>query len=557
MLMESTMQQGALTVAGILRYGLHAFPEAEVITYDGTQGSRISFREVAQRAAQLANALAGIGIQPSDRVGTFCFNHHEHLESYLGIPASGSVIHTLNVRLAPDQLQFVIDDAGDRAIIVDGIILPMLAQVLDGCPSVETLIVVGAVLDQAVREELSKKLRVLDYEEFLSGAEPSFEWPDIVETDAAMICYSSGTTGNPKGVVYSHRSTYLHAISALPLYGQRSWNILGSKGDIALIVVPMFHAAAWGAPYACWFTGSTMIMPGRFLQAEPLASMIEMFRPTVSSGVPTIWNDLLHYLEEHPTDVSSLRMLTSGGSATPRSLIQEYLDKYGIPVVSGWGMTETSPVCTLAIPPSGTPRERLVDYLETAGKVVPGVELRIVGENQQVQPWDGKALGEIEVRGPWITAGYMGGHGVENFDDGWLRTGDIATVDPEGYVRIVDRTKDVIKSGGEWISSIELENAIMAHPAVAEAAVIAVPDDRWFERPLAFVVVKPGADLEVTELREFLSTRVAKWWLPERYSFVDAIPRTSVGKFHKKVLREGYQSGVYSIHEVDRSEGSR
>ncbi len=372
-----------------------------------------------------------------------------------------------------------------------------------------------------------------------------------------MICYSSGTTGNPKGVVYSHRSTYLHAISALPLYGQRSWNILGSKGDIALIVVPMFHAAAWGAPYACWFTGSTMIMPGRFLQAEPLASMIEMFRPTVSSGVPTIWNDLLHYLEEHPTDVSSLRMLTSGGSATPRSLIQEYLDKYGIPVVSGWGMTETSPVCTLAIPPSGTPRERLVDYLETAGKVVPGVELRIVGENQQVQPWDGKALGEIEVRGPWITAGYMGGHGVENFDDGWLRTGDIATVDSEGYVRIVDRTKDVIKSGGEWISSIELENAIMAHPAVAEAAVIAVPDDRWFERPLAFVVVKPGADLEVAELREFLSTRVAKWWLPERYSFVDAIPRTSVGKFHKKVLREGYQSGVYSIHEVDRSEGSR
>jgi fatty-acyl-CoA synthase len=300
-----------------------------------------------------------------------------------------------------------------------------------------------------------------------------------------------------------------------------------------------------------------MIMPGRFLQAEPLASMIEMFRPTVSSGVPTIWNDLLHYLEEHPTDVSSLRMLTSGGSATPRSLIQEYLDKYGIPVVSGWGMTETSPVCTLAIPPSGTPRERLVDYLETAGKVVPGVELRIVGENQQVQPWDGKALGEIEVRGPWITGGYLDGHGVENFDNGWLRTGDIATVDPEGYVRIVDRTKDVIKSGGEWISSIELENAIMAHPAVAEAAVIAVPDDRWFERPLAFVVVKPGAHVEVVELREFLSSRVAKWWLPERFSFVDAIPRTSVGKFHKKVLREGYQSGVYSIHEVDRSEGSR
>ncbi|MGC9155941.1 MAG: long-chain fatty acid--CoA ligase [Ferrimicrobium sp.] len=552
--MESTMQQGALTVAGILRYGSQAFPDAEVITYDGTDGVRACFSEVAERAARLAGALAGIGISPSDRVGTFCFNHQQHLEAYLGIPAMGAVIHTLNLRLAPDQLGYVIDDAGDRAIIADGMMLPQLAQVLEACPSVATVIVVGATADAAIKEQIAKRCKVLDYEEFLRDAAPVVEWPDVVETDAAMICYSSGTTGNPKGVVYSHRSTYLHAISALPLYSQRSWNILESKGDVALIVVPMFHAAAWGAPYACWFTGSTMIMPGRFLQAEPLAAMIERFHPTLSSGVPTIWNDLLNYLESHPTDVSSLRMLTSGGSATPRSLIETYLEHYNIPVVSGWGMTETSPVCTLAIPPSGTPRERLVDYLATAGKVVPGVELRIVDDQQQVQPWDGKALGEIEVRGPWITAGYLGGRGGENFDDGWLRTGDIATVDREGYVRIVDRTKDVIKSGGEWISSIELENAIMAHPKVAEAAVIAVPDDRWFERPLAFVVVKPGEDLEVGELRDFLATRIVKWWLPERFSFVEAIPRTSVGKFHKKVLREGYQAGNYAIHEVKRTQ---
>ncbi|MCI2974991.1 MAG: long-chain fatty acid--CoA ligase [Ferrimicrobium sp.] len=551
------MQHGELTVAAILRYGAQAFPDSEVVSFDQEHTTTTTFARVAARAAQLANALVDVGIHPSDRVGTFCFNHAAHLEAYLGIPAMGSVIHTLNIRLAPDQLSFVINDAQDRAIIVDGVVLPMLAQVLGGCPSVETIVVVGPTLDTGVRDQLAQRLRVVDYDDFLEGQPTVFDWPRVTETDAAMVCYSSGTTGNPKGVIYSHRSSYLHAVSALPLYGQRSWNILESKGDRALIVVPMFHAAAWGAPYACWLTGSTMIMPGRFLQAEPLAIMIDRFKPTVSSGVPTIWNDLLHYLESHPTDVSSLRMLTSGGSATPRSLIEAYLERHNIPVVSGWGMTETSPVCTLAIPPSGTPRECLVNYLETAGKVVPGVELRIVDDEHHVLPWDGQAIGEVQVRGPWITAGYLGGQGGENFDDGWLRTGDIATVDHEGYMRIVDRTKDVIKSGGEWISSIGLENAIMAHPAVAEAAVIAVPDDRWFERPLAFVVVKPGASLDVMELRDFLASRVAKWWLPERYSFVDAIPRTSVGKFHKKVLREGVQAGNYDIQMIDRVGGGQ
>jgi len=549
---KSTMQLGALGVREMFEYGATEFPSAHVHTYLGPDFiASFTFAQIADRVQRLAHALAVLGVQPGDRVATFSFNHHPHLEAYFAVPAMGAVVHTLNLRLFPDQLRFVVADAEDRIIIADNTVLGLLQAVLPTSPSVAHLVVVGPVLDTAVLEAIRRArpdLAVHDYESLLD-AQPGtpYPWPGVDETDAAMMCYTSGTTGNPKGVVYSHRSTYLHAQMALPLYGRRSMNLLEPAADTAIIIVPMFHAAAWGSPYACWLTGSDMVMPTRFLQPAPLVEMIERFRPTMASGVPTIWNELLRYLEDHPADLSCFRSITSGGSATPRALIEAYMERHGVALISGWGMTETSPICTLALPPAGTPRERLADYFSTAGKAVPGVELRIVGEDGRTLPRDGVSLGEIEVRGPWITAGYYHLDEPERFHDGWLRTGDMGTIDPEGYLRIADRTKDVIKSGGEWISSIELENQLMAHPAVAEAAVIGIPDEKWVERPLALVVLREGATVTTEELRAFLADRVAKWWLPDRFSFVAQIPKTSVGKFDKKVLRQQFMEGRLTI----------
>jgi len=549
---QSTMQHGTLGVRELFEYGAREFPGAMVYTYLGPDFvADFTFAAIAARTHRLAHALSGLGVKRGDRVATFCFNHHPHLEAYFAIPAMGAVIHTLNLRLFPDQLRFVIQDAQDLVLLADNTVLGLLAPVLPEAPSVRHLVVVGPVLDPGVMESIKRArpdLAVHDYESLLEAApHDPYPWPELDETEAAMMCYTSGTTGNPKGVVYSHRSIYLHAQMSLPLYGRRAMDLLEPAADTAIIIVPMFHAAAWGAPYACWMTGSTMVMPTRFLQPEPLVEMITRFRPTMASGVPTIWNELARYLETHPADLTCFRSITSGGSATPRALIETYLERHGVALISGWGMTETSPICTLALPPAGTPRNRLPDYFATAGKAVPGVELRIVGEDGAELPRDGTSLGEVEVRGPWITAGYYHLDDRERFHDGWLRTGDMGTIDAEGYLRIADRTKDVIKSGGEWISSIELENQLMAHPAVQEAAVIGVPDEKWVERPLALVVLKAGASVTPEELRAFLAGRVARWWLPERFSFVEEIPKTSVGKFDKKVLRQRYQEGKLTI----------
>ncbi|ACU54084.1 AMP-dependent synthetase and ligase [Acidimicrobium ferrooxidans DSM 10331] len=546
--MNSTMQHGTLGVRQMFEYGATEFPDAHVHTYLGPGWvASFTFGEVAARTHRLAHALAGLGVGVGDRVATFSFNHHPHLEAYFAVPSMGAVVHTLNLRLFPDQLRFVVADAEDLVIIADNLVLGMLQAVLPEATSVRHLVIVGPVLDPGVLEAIKRArpdLAVHDYEALLEAQPPDpYPWPELDETAAAMMCYTSGTTGNPKGVVYSHRSIYLHAEMSRPLYGRRAMDLLHPAADTAIIIVPMFHAAAWGAPYTCWVSGADMVMPTRFLQPAPLVEMIERFRPTMASGVPTIWNELLRYLEDHPADLSSFRSITSGGSATPRALIEAYLERYGVALISGWGMTETSPICTLALPPAGTPRDRLADYFATAGKPVPGVELRVVGEDGTALPRDGVALGEIEVRGPWITAGYYHLDDAERFHDGWLRTGDMGTIDPEGYLRISDRTKDVIKSGGEWISSIELENQLMAHPAVAEAAVIGIPDEKWVERPLALVVLREGATVTTDELRAFLASRVAKWWLPERFAFVDEIPKTSVGKFDKKVLRQRFTEG--------------
>ncbi len=548
--MESTMQLGRLGVKEILEYGSASFPDAKVFSYYGAFTLTHTFADIAGRAARLANALGALGIRRGDRVGTFCFNHNQHLEAYLGVPAMGAVLHTLNIRLFPDQLAFIIKDASDSVIIADNVVAGLLLQVLPQAATVKHLIVIGPpiVPDFAAKvAEAMPGIALHDYEALIAQANDTYEWPECEETQGAMMCYTSGTTGDPKGVVYSHRSIYLHAMSTIQLYSRRAFSLLHPEADRALIIVPMFHAAAWGSPYACWLTGSDMIMPTRFLQAAPLAEMISTFRPTLSSGVPTIWNDLFHYLEEHPSDLSSFRFITSGGSATPRSLIDGFLHSYGVPLMSGWGMTETSPICTLAIPPAGTPQDRVGDYLETAGKAVAGVQLRLVDDNGQVVSHDGKSVGEVQVKGPWITGSYYKLPDPEKFDDGWLRTGDVGSIDAEGYLRIVDRAKDVIKSGGEWISSIELENVLMGHPRVKEAAVIGVPDEKWFERPLAMVVLTPGEPVDPAELIEFLSSRVAKWWLPDRFSFVEELPKTSVGKFDKKVLRAQYERGELAV----------
>lgn len=541
--LKSTMQVSKLTIPSLLRHGLLLYPESKVYTFNGASAQVHTYREIAARAARLANALSSIGVVRDDRVATFCFNHNVHLEAYLAIPASGAVLHTLNIRLFSDQLEFIVNDASDKVIIADGVVLGLLAKALRSAPSVEHLIIVG---------EYDKKLldlfdiNIIEYETFIGSMNESFDWVEPEnEVDAAALCYTSGTTGNPKGVVYSHRSTWLHsnALSSAASLGL-------STGDRCLVVVPMFHVNAWGLPYAAWLVGSDLILPGRYLQAAPLGKMITELAPTIASGVPVIWNDLIHYAEDNPVDFSSLRILSSGGSASPRSLIEAFRVKHGLSLIQGWGMTETSPICTLAIPPVGTPKDREVDYLVSAGRPVAGVSLRVVGFDGEVLANDGHSLGEIEVCGPWITASYYKDRNPECFNGIWLRTGDIGTIDSEGYLRISDRTKDVIKSGGEWISSVELENALMAHDSIYEAAIIGVPDDKWAERPLACVVLRPGYAVEALELREFLRDKVAKWWLPERWTFVEEIPKTSVGKFDKKVLRALFAQDKLTVVEL-------
>ena len=543
--MLSTMQDAPLLVSGILRHGQNVYGDSRVITITGPAGesTAATFTEVAERSEQLAKALGRLGVGDSDRVGTFLWNNQAHLEAYLGIPAMGAVLHTLNLRLFPEQLAYVINHAEDQVIIVDGSIAPLLARVRDQLTTVKHIIVNGAGDASALGDTLS-------YEELLAAEEPGYDWPTFDERQAAAMCYTSGTTGNPKGVAYSHRSTYLHTFAIT------SGSSLGiNERDSVLSIVPMFHANAWGTPYGCFLTGADMIMPQQFLQAEPLSNIIALHRPTVSAGVPTIWSDLLRYAQSHEVDLSSLRMITAGGAAVPRRLLERFESELGIEMVQGWGMTETSPLCSLALPPRGIPPEEEMDWRAKTGRVVPGVEVRVAAEDGSLLPNDGVAVGEFEVRGPWVTGSYYGEPAPERFHDGWLRTGDIGSLDRKGFMQISDRTKDVIKSGGEWISSVELENEVMAHPEVVEAAVIAVPDERWSERPMVAVVLEEGSSATPDELLVFLTERVSRWWLPERWAFIEEVPKTSVGKFDKKVLRSQYAAGSLEVLEIEISRG--
>ena len=494
------------------------FARREVVSLTADAVERTTWGEVVDRARRVASALRSLGVRPGDRLATFGWNSRRHLELYLAVPSMGAVLHTVNIRLFEDDLRYIVAHAEDRVIFLDASLAELMPR-FDGVEHEVLMPDCDATRDGA-----------LQYEELVSSGDPNFEFPDVDERAAAAMCYTSGTTGRPKGVVYSHRSTVLHTLIA----NQADANGMREQ-DTVLPIVPMFHANAWGMPYSAAMAGSKLVLPGPRMDPASLAALIADERVTFAGAVPTIWQGIAQL--EPPADLSSVERVICGGSAVPEGLMRAYDERFGVPIIQAWGMTETSPLASISRIPPGGPTEGDDAYAMRVlqGRVIPLVDFRV----------DEDAGGELQVRGPTIARAYYNDEsGAEKFtEDGWLKTGDVAEVQAGGMIKLVDRTKDLIKSGGEWISSVELENAIMSHPDVIEAAVIAVPDDRWSERPCACVVRRPDSELDADGVREFLRDRVAKWWLPERVEFIDEVPKTSVGKFDKKVLRAQVAEG--------------
>ena len=529
------MMQTPLKMTQMIERAEKFFPKKQVISRTASGIQRFTYKQIAERTRRLADSLVKLGVTKGERVGTLAWNHHRHLEAYFAIPCMGAVLHTINIRLSPQHISYIINHAEDKVLLIDGDILPLLESCAAELKTVKAFII---MTDEKELPETTLS-PVYHYEQLLAEANPEFKYPeDLDENDPAGMCYTSATTGNPKGVVYSHRGIFLHSL-ALGLAD----NAAIREKDIALTVVPMFHANAWGMPFSGVWFGATLVLPGPYFTPKLLAELIEQEKVTITSGVPTIWLGLLKELDEGSYDLSSLRGILCGGSAAPKGMIKAFEQKYNVPFMHAYGMTETSP---LALFSNLKSYQEELDYEERLelrakqGLIVPGLEIKILGKDGEVA-WDGKEMGELCIRGPWIASAYYKDERTKDaFHDGWLHTGDVVTIDEEGFVKIVDRTKDLIKSGGEWISSVDLENALMAHEAVFEAAVVAVPHERWQERPLACVVLKDAYKGKTgkDELIEFLKPQFAKWWIPDDILFLEEIPKTSVGKFLKMALRD-------------------
>lgn len=531
------MMNAPLLLSSFVKRAERYFPEKLIISRTGeNMVHRIPYKDFAKRTRQLASALENLGMARGVKVGSFAWNHHRHLELYFGVPGAGAILHMVNIRLSPEHIAYVINHAEDEILLVDHDLFPLIEKIAPQLKTVKHFIIMkdGTDLPQTSLKN------VHSYEELMAAEDGSYEFPeDLDENTPAGMCYTSATTGNPKGVVYTHRGLVLHS------YALGMADSMGlSERDIALSIVPMFHANAWGLPFAAVLFGTTQVLPGPGFAPGMLLDLIEQERVTLTAGVPTIWLGILKELESNPRNIETLRMIICGGSASPKGLIRAFEEKYNVPFVTGYGMTETSPLVSLAVATSAMAdlsMDERIDRRAMAGLPMPGLEVRIVNENGDA-PWDGKTMGELNVKGPWIADQYYNDERTEDaFRDGWLYTGDIAVIEPDGYIKLTDRTKDLIKSGGEWISSVDLENALMTHEAVFEAAVIAIPHEKWLERPLACVVLKEGYDEDGAmkeELLAYMESQFAKWWVPDDIVFLKEVPKTSVGKFLKAALRK-------------------
>jgi len=546
--MRGLMMDYPLSIPAIVRRVETLFSDRKIVSRRADRTiCRVTYRQVVDRIRRLSVALQDLGVKPGDRVATLSWASQEHLEAYLAIPSIGAVLHTLNLRLHPDDLTYIVNDAADRVLIVDESLLPLYEKFRDRV-NIENVIVVGPAKagPHVTGSDVASGFRrteVINYEDLLAASDPSqYVEPSFDENTAAAMCYTSGTTGRPKGVLYSHRAVILHS------FGQGLVDTLGiGERDTVLPIVPMFHVNAWGLPFTATLFGAGQVFPGPHLDAKSVLELLVRERVTLTAGVPTVWLGVLNELDQHPGeyDLSALRSIVIGGSAAPPAMIRGYKERHGLDIVHAWGMTEMTPLGTLCNLPSSledASAEEQVRYRSKQGTPLPFVELRASTENGPA-PWDGATMGELEVRGPWVAAQYYNVDGPDDrfTEDGWFRTGDIVTIDPGGCIELTDRAKDLVKSGGEWISSVALETALMGHPCVAEAAVVAVPHPKWDERPLAVVVLKPGTQATREDLIAYLAPQFAKWWLPDAVEFAAEIPRTSVGKFKKSVLRDQYR----------------